>query len=420
MEPAKASRICSRPLVNAAEAHYSVADLVRKGTHALLGGNGTNLRTRNPSGCQAPQTGRAKAARVQAKRLTDGELLTKLRSFGIEVDRAWLGRECERALSAEEIAGQLMDQNGSRGEESDWIWICVTALWQRWFPDQPSFEALDDKIQTGYKLLESGAVAACRVWLEAWSDVLFILDKAGMQSIQDFDGRFRGTESLFNWIQDLEDELWNAGLDDRQFLTARIALCEEALRRFRSDDDLMTENRRRALAESYYELGETDKAEALYRGWLHLDPRWGWGWIGWSDCYRFTRTERRDWSRSEQILREGLSIAEVRDRADIADRLADACEEQGRGEEAAVYRRRAKRSAETVEMSPSVSSAGKILRQKAQVNIGGAGLPLGEMSNIAAMLRGRSASPSVTNQKVGRNEPCPCGSGKKFKKCCGA
>lgn len=34
----------------------------------------------------------------------------------------------------------------------------------------------------------------------------------------------------------------------------------------------MTENRRRALAESYYELGEKDKAEALNRGWLHLDP----------------------------------------------------------------------------------------------------------------------------------------------------
>lgn len=24
-----------------------------------------------------------------------------------------------------------------------------------------------------------------------------------------------------------------------------------------------------------------------------------------------------------------------------------------------------------------------------------------------------------TEQKVGRNDPCPCGSGKKFKKCCG-
>ena len=31
---------------------------------------------------------------------------------------------------------------------------------------------------------------------------------------------------------------------------------------------------------------------------------------------------------------------------------------------------------------------------------------------------GRGISP-VTSQKVGRNDPCPCGSGKKYKKCCG-
>ncbi len=28
-------------------------------------------------------------------------------------------------------------------------------------------------------------------------------------------------------------------------------------------------------------------------------------------------------------------------------------------------------------------------------------------------------APTVRSQKVGRNDPCPCGSGKKFKKCCG-
>jgi len=27
--------------------------------------------------------------------------------------------------------------------------------------------------------------------------------------------------------------------------------------------------------------------------------------------------------------------------------------------------------------------------------------------------------PSVAEKNVGRNEPCPCGSGKKYKKCCG-
>lgn len=28
-------------------------------------------------------------------------------------------------------------------------------------------------------------------------------------------------------------------------------------------------------------------------------------------------------------------------------------------------------------------------------------------------------TPYVNNNKVGRNEPCPCGSGKKYKNCCG-
>jgi preprotein translocase subunit SecA len=34
---------------------------------------------------------------------------------------------------------------------------------------------------------------------------------------------------------------------------------------------------------------------------------------------------------------------------------------------------------------------------------------------------GAAAAPvKRTGEKVGRNDPCPCGSGKKYKKCCGA
>jgi uncharacterized protein YecA (UPF0149 family) len=29
------------------------------------------------------------------------------------------------------------------------------------------------------------------------------------------------------------------------------------------------------------------------------------------------------------------------------------------------------------------------------------------------------APPKTAGKTVGRNDPCPCGSGKKFKKCCG-
>ena len=32
----------------------------------------------------------------------------------------------------------------------------------------------------------------------------------------------------------------------------------------------------------------------------------------------------------------------------------------------------------------------------------------------------KSNEPIVKGKKIGRNDPCPCGSGKKYKKCCGA
>ena len=40
--------------------------------------------------------------------------------------------------------------------------------------------------------------------------------------------------------------------------------------------------------------------------------------------------------------------------------------------------------------------------------------------NSDASLAGRVAKPYHSQPKVGRNDPCPCGSGKKYKKCCGA
>jgi preprotein translocase subunit SecA len=128
----------------------------------------------------------------------------------------------------------------------------------------------------------------------------------------------------------------------------------------------------------------------------------------------------RDWGRSEQLLREGLAIAEVRDRSDLVERLADLCEGQGRVEEAKEFRREAKRSAAGMETSQSISSTGTVLRQKTKIDFGGEGLPLSELSNVAAIVRRMSSPVASGRPKVGRNDPCPCGSGKKFKKCCRA
>lgn len=39
-----------------------------------------------------------------------------------------------------------------------------------------------------------------------------------------------------------------------------------------------------------------------------------------------------------------------------------------------------------------------------------------DISDLEKLLNPR---PPTTAQKIGRNDPCPCGSGKKYKKCCG-
>ena len=40
-----------------------------------------------------------------------------------------------------------------------------------------------------------------------------------------------------------------------------------------------------------------------------------------------------------------------------------------------------------------------------------------DISDLEKML---SPPKPIESQKVGRNDPCPCGSGKKYKKCCGS
>jgi tetratricopeptide (TPR) repeat protein len=371
--------------------------------------------------------------RSHAAKLSDEQLLEKLQRFGLEVDRAGLERLCEGALSAEEVARRLLDRCATGAGEGrpheDWIWLCLLELWRRWWPERVCVEFLDDKIQAGYDALERReAVSAVAIWLDAWSDVLRLCDLTGVDSIREFDGRFSMYQSLFNWSQDLEDALWNGGREDPRLLRARIAVCGEALRRFSNQDALMVENRRRAVAESYFELGETDKAEALLEQWLDADPSWGWGWIGWADLHFLTNDRPEDYGRAEELLRRGYSTSGVRDRGDIAERLVLLYRETGRDEEAEALAAEAKRIGRLnagVSVRRTIHSEDAddrtVVCETATATFEGEGFPLDRMMEIVEALD--AARPSIHPRRatrVGRNAPCPCGSGRKHKKCCGS
>ncbi len=354
--------------------------------------------------------------------LSDEALLAKLCSLGFDVDRDRLLQLFPRYASAEQMSEAMIAdaRPDLKGFDEDWPWIALVCLWERWQPHLPSMELIDDKMQAGYRALEAeDSVKASRIWLETWQDILGFMDRAGLQSLDDFDRQFRGSQAVFNWIQDFEIELHNAGLDDPQFFHQRVALCKTVLDRF-SEGDLPMGGFKTGMADAYAMLGDLETADRLYLAWLDEKPRWGWGWIGWADCYWFSRGEAKNPEKAIQILKRGLAVSGVDDRHDILERLADVYEEQGMTQEAQAIRQQINRPrpARKATMTRGPGS----LQTKTTYDFGEEGLPLEQFSEFSESSRSAAparSEPTGPPSKAGRNDPCPCGSGKKYKKCCG-
>jgi hypothetical protein len=79
--------------------------------------------------------------------MSDDDLLAKLRGLGVDAAREKLAELCDGALSAEQVVSERF---GLHDWDADWAWICLTELWQRWWPEKACLEFLDDKVQGGY------------------------------------------------------------------------------------------------------------------------------------------------------------------------------------------------------------------------------------------------------------------------------
>jgi tetratricopeptide (TPR) repeat protein len=186
-------------------------------------------------------------------------------------------------------------------------------------------------------------------------------------------------------------ELTNAGRKNPLYLQHRIDFCREyvAISEDKCKHSIL--EMKRAIAESYFELGCIEEGEALFREYLEESPDYGWGWIGWSDQYWVMAKENnKNSDRAIHILKQALEVEDLKDRYDVLDRLADIYDGTGMFEESNSVREQIidylkKRDAQRRKDSlPPLSKA----------------FP-------------------VTSTKIGRNDPCPCGSGLKYKKCCG-
>ena len=264
----------------------------------------------------------------------------------------------------------------------------------------PKYIDLDSNMQLGYKYnQEKDYTETIKVWNTVWNDLMDAMQKDFIKTFRQFDKIYKGTQFVSNWVNDFEDCLCYvvSNAHDAEVLDVygkmRIHLNEQIQNFIDKDDELSSENAKRAIAETHFLMGNIKIGEKLFENYLSANPEWGWGWIGWSDQYWLCKGECADYKRGEEILLKALNVPGLKDRDSAVDRLLELYGESEQDEKLKALEKKFKQEDE------------EIKKRKKE-------LYSGLDKRISDLNQAVSA-------KVGRNEPCPCGSGKKYKKCCG-
>src|SRR5215510_13571663 len=88
-----------------------------------------------------------------------------------------------------------------------------------------------------------------------------------------------------NMLYDLDMALHNAGVDDLQWMTKRAEVARWVYTHFPEESTLNLGNFRGYEAESLWELGHKEQAEALFQELIEMFPTFAWGYIWWGDGY---------------------------------------------------------------------------------------------------------------------------------------
>jgi hypothetical protein len=291
------------------------------------------MNKHNAQPTQPPGNRRIHWSLEEIESLSTDEIVSKLRSFGVPFETAQFLEDVKKFYSGGELAGHWLKEPPVTvtGFDEDFLWMASIILWNRLAPEVTSSERLNDMMQQGYQLLKKGGkrgtrknvMEACNIWLEVW-ERLKPRFRADMKSIQDAECVSNGLQSLFNWCQNLEMELHNAGLEDPSFFERRIQYCREFCDFFPDSDELLMHNMRRAEAEAHFALGREAEGDRLFQVLIERFPDNAWGYIGWGDMYLWQIKDRglRDTERAERIYKMGLN-SDVKDKKDILDRLRD-------------------------------------------------------------------------------------------------
>ena len=209
-----------------------------------------------------------------------------------------------------------------------------------------TYKEIDELIKKGGEILwyESNSIVACDLWLEAWEGIKQIMIKESLVDIAEVDELYDWDDYIEYYVQDLELELHNAGIDDGAYFEKRLVFARELIERC-SISTSIRNKARRAVAEAYIRLEKFKEAEGAFEKLIEDEPNWSWGYFGWAD-YFASECQPARYDKAAEILEKGLEQSWLDERENLQECAEIYFEELDDGEKITPYGAKLRRLAE--------------------------------------------------------------------------
>jgi tetratricopeptide (TPR) repeat protein len=306
--------------------------------------------------------------------MTNDEIVKKLKELVPAFDLDSFVTKIGKYLSCEDLTETEYYPLATFSDaDEDFIWMACGELWRRLVPDKPAVELVAEQVdRLAEEIMKAGQKER---WKEVYCRSREALDLICLRTIEetstgrclrrDFYEKLRN--ATFYDFDNLFDELIRILVGHEEY--QRVIDIAEVFGNATGNDSVLEYK-----AESLFGLGRKDEGERLYQEIINRNPDDPWCLLHAGDCCIDYGEE--DFLKARDYYLKALAIAQKHFR-----------EPGGKDELRAVYLRLIEIAYETGETDTA--------------------------ERYERLLK------SLEARKVGRNDPCPCGSGKKYKKCCG-
>lgn len=331
------------------------------------------------------------------------EIVATLAGLGIQTDEARFREQAIAHKTVDDLAEAWLDQSTAAGLWEDYTWLATRALWSRWTPDLFSIELFAEQTlrpEAFRKLSLETPEGAQGHWQMARA-VMDLVSPAVGASRPDLWEELKEHSDIDVgwWLTDLPFDLARLGMVDEAIeVCARMARVDDAKSYLGDRAEILAEAGRQDEA---LRQVEANLAEFPDDVWVHLNAGHVYEHLG-------------DLAMAETIYRQALALTDEigpsHEREEAVARLVDLLHAAGREAEAEALLAAEEARDATFEGTHDSADDETLV-------------PEGDESPKAGVSPVPSATwPSTVRRegsKVSRNEPCPCGSGRKFKRCCG-